>query len=227
MITIDKLTKTYGDHTVLNGVSLSIQDREIVGVIGPSGSGKSTLLRCLGGLEKIDSGQFSIKGKLGMVFQHFNVFPHMTVLENLTYGPIHVLKISKHEAETRAFELLEEVGLVEKAHAYPKSLSGGQKQRVAIVRALAMHSDIILFDEPTSALDPEMVQEVLKVIQRFSNKGITMLIATHEMRFLKNVSTRVLLLDQGQVVEDRPTADFFAGPATPKGQQFLQTFFES
>jgi len=227
MITIDKLTKTYGDHTVLNGVSLSIQDREIVGVIGPSGSGKSTLLRCLGGLEKIDSGQFSIKGKLGMVFQHFNLFPHMTVLENLTYGPIHVLKISKHEAETRAFELLEEVGLVEKAHAYPKSLSGGQKQRVAIVRALAMHSDIILFDEPTSALDPEMVQEVLKVIQRFSNKGITMLIATHEMRFLKNVSTRVLLLDQGQVVEDRPTADFFAGPATPKGQQFLQTFFEN
>jgi len=224
MITIDGLTKFYGDHKVLNNLSVTIGNQEIVGVIGSSGGGKSTLLRCLGGLEKIDQGRFTIQGKLGMVFQHFNLFPHMTVLENLTYAPIHVLKLSKEEAVARAEKLLDQVGLLPKAQAYPKALSGGQKQRVAIVRALAMESDIILFDEPTSALDPEMTQEVLKVIRDFAKTGITMLIATHEMRFLKDVSSRVLLLDQGTLIEDRPTQAFFANPETQKGQQFLQTF---
>nr|WP_276531768.1 amino acid ABC transporter ATP-binding protein [Brevibacillus invocatus] len=222
---------------VLKGISTEIGKGEVVAIIGPSGSGKSTLLRCINLMEEPTSGSIFINGQeitdpkanvmkirqqIGMVFQHFHLFPHMTVLNNLTYAPIKVKGLSKSEAEKKAKELLERVGLADKADAYPSRLSGGQKQRVAIARSLVMEPDIMLFDEPTSALDPEMVKEVLEVMKGLAHTGMTMAIVTHEMRFAEEVADRILFIDAGRLVEEASPAEFFTRPTSERAKQFLE-----
>lgn len=234
MIDVNSLKKRFGSNEVLKGITTKINKGEVIAVIGPSGSGKSTFLRCLNLLEKHDEGSIKIEGsdirsmevhlrkKVGMVFQHFNLFPHLTVLENVTFAPQQVLKIGKKEAEKDALELLSAVGLSDKANSYPSNLSGGQKQRVAIARALAMKPEVMLFDEPTSALDPEMVKEVLQVMKNLVKTGMTMVIVTHEMGFAKEVSDRVLFMDDGRLVEDQDPAIFFENPRTERAKAFLE-----
>lgn len=234
MIDVNGLRKSFGHNEVLKGISTKISKGEVIAVIGPSGSGKSTFLRCLNLLETHNAGSIKIDGKeigqlennlrkkIGMVFQHFNLFPHLTVLENITFAPQQVLKTSKKEAEKYALELLQAVGLSDKANSYPSRLSGGQKQRVAIARALAMNPDIMLFDEPTSALDPEMVKEVLQVMKNLVKTGMTMVIVTHEMGFAKEVADRVLFMDDGRLVEDEQPSIFFENPKTERAQVFLE-----
>lgn len=237
MIKVEHITKQFNKLKAVNDVSLEIKKGEIVCLIGPSGSGKSTVLRCINGLETPESGNIYIEGelfdannketyaklksKMGFVFQHFNLFPNMTVLENLTLAPIQVMKKSKEEAEKTACQYLERVGLLEKKDAYPNKLSGGQKQRVAIARSLCMNPEIMLFDEPTSALDPEMVIEVLEVMQELANEGMTMVVVTHEMGFAKTVGNRVIFLENGQIIEDNNSQDFFTNPKTDRARDFL------
>ena len=233
---IEHLQKNFGDLQVLNDISTKIRKGEVVVIVGPSGSGKSTFLRSLNLLEEPTGGVIKFEGrditdkhsninlyrqKIGMVFQHFNLFPHKTILENMTLAPIKLLKIPKADAEKEAMELLERVGLTEKAEAYPSQLSGGQKQRIAIVRALCMHPDVILFDEPTSALDPEMVGEVLNVMADLAREGMTMVIVTHEMGFAREVGTRVMFVDEGQIKEENTPQEFFANPKNERLQEFL------
>ncbi|KGK86323.1 amino acid ABC transporter ATP-binding protein [Clostridium sp. HMP27] len=237
MINVENVSKTFGKLTVLNNISMEIKKGEIVAIVGPSGSGKSTLLRCMNLLETPTSGKIfineiditdkgtdimAIRQKVGMVFQHFNLFPHMTVMENMIYAPTKVKKISKSEAEDKAMKLLSQVGLSEKAEVYPATLSGGQKQRVAIARALAMDPEVILFDEPTSALDPEMVKEVLNVIKGLAGTGITMVLVTHEMGFAREVADRICFLDGGQIIEDDTPAVFFSKPKSARAKEFLE-----
>ena len=225
-----------GAIKALDGVSTSICEGEVVVVIGPSGSGKSTFLRCLNLLEKPTDGSIYFKNhnitdkkvninihrqKMGMMFQHFNLFPHMTILKNMTLAPIQLLHKSKEEAEKKAMELLERVGLADRANAYPNQLSGGQKQRIAIVRALAMEPEVMLFDEPTSALDPEMVGEVLEVMKELAAEGMTMVVVTHEMGFAKEVGSRILFMDEGKIVEEGAPEDIFQNPKNPRLQDFL------
>ncbi|MDQ0642665.1 amino acid ABC transporter ATP-binding protein [Microbacterium murale] len=235
-IEVRDLHKSFGDNEVLKGIDLAVEDGEVVAVIGPSGSGKSTLLRCLNKLEEPTSGHVIIDGvdlthksvkldevrqRIGMVFQHFNLFPHMTVLENITLAPTELGRLSKTEARDRALTLLERVGLSEKADAKPASLSGGQKQRVAIARALAMDPEIMLFDEATSALDPEMVGEVLQVIRDLAEGGMTMVLVTHEMGFAREVSGRTVFMDAGVVVEEATPAELFGSPKSDRLKDFL------
>jgi ABC-type polar amino acid transport system ATPase subunit len=234
VIDVQGLKKSFGNNEVLKGISTSIKKGEVIAVIGPSGSGKSTFLRCLNLLETNDEGSILLEGKdiyemelhlrkkIGMVFQHFNLFPHLTVLENVTFAPQQVLKISKSEADKEALDLLKTVGLSDKANSYPSNLSGGQKQRVAIARALAMKPEVMLFDEPTSALDPEMVKEVLQVMKNLVKLGMTMVIVTHEMGFAKEVADRVLFMDDGKLVEDQEPAIFFENPKTDRAKAFLE-----
>lgn len=237
MIKVEDLHKSFGKLHVLKGISTTIASGEVIAIIGPSGSGKSTFLRCLNLLEKPTSGQIlydnqeitnaktdisTFRQNVGMVFQHFHLFPHKSVLDNLTYAPMTVKGLSKQEAEKQAKELLDKVGLLEKASEYPNRLSGGQKQRVAIARALAMKPEVMLFDEPTSALDPEMVKEVLDVMKNLAQTGMTMAIVTHEMGFAKEVADRVLFLDEGKLVEDAPPTEFFSNPKTNRAQLFLE-----
>lgn len=236
MINITNLHKNFGDLEVLKNISTEIKKGEIISIIGPSGSGKSTFLRCINKLEEPSSGHIYIDGmdlmdkntdinkireRVGMVFQHFNLFPHMTVLDNLTLSPITVKKESKEEAEKYALSLLEKVGLSDKASSYPSQLSGGQKQRIAIARALAMKPDVILFDEPTSALDPEMIKEVLDVMRDLAKEGMTMLIVTHEMGFARNVANRILFMDNGEIIEDCSPKEFFENPTNERIKDFL------
>ena len=236
MIRIKNLKKKYGNLEVLKGISTEVKEGEVISIIGPSGSGKSTFLRCINRLEEPTSGEIRIDGKnilerrvdinkireeVGMVFQHFNLYPHKTVLENITLGPIRLKKISKPEAEKLAMELLEKVGLADKRNVYPNKLSGGQKQRVAIARALAMNPKIILFDEPTSALDPEMIGEVLEVMRELAHAGMTMIVVTHEMGFAKNVANRVFFMDGGYILEDARPSDLFENPKTERAKEFL------
>ncbi|MDM8200749.1 amino acid ABC transporter ATP-binding protein [Allofournierella massiliensis] len=237
MISFDKVHKSFGKLEVLKGIDLQIPKGQVVTLIGPSGSGKSTILRCINGLEMPISGTVTVDGvnitdpkadiqkvrrNIGMVFQHFNLFPHMTVMENMIYAPTHVAKVSKEEAQAKAMKLLKLVGLTEKAEAYPNKLSGGQKQRIAIARALAMEPQIMLFDEPTSALDPEMVKEVLEVIKGLAHTGITMALVTHEMGFAREVSDRICFIDDGQILEDTTPDQFFRQPATDRAKAFLE-----
>ncbi|PFA13612.1 amino acid ABC transporter ATP-binding protein [Bacillus cereus] len=237
MIKIENLHKSFGKNEVLKGITTTIEKGEVVAIIGPSGSGKSTFLRCMNmleaptdshiwiGTEEVTNPKTNVmhvRENVGMVFQHFHLFPHMTVLENITYAPINVKGITKQEAEKKAEKLLEKVGLVDKKDTYPNRLSGGQKQRVAIARALAMEPEVMLFDEPTSALDPEMVKEVLEVMKSLVTTGMTMAIVTHEMGFAKEVADRVLFLDGGKLVEDSAPEEFFAAPKSERAQQFLQ-----
>ncbi len=236
MIRVSNLHKSFGKNDVLKGINEHIKKGEVVVVIGPSGSGKSTFLRCLNLLEEPTSGKIifednditdkkvdinKIREKMGMVFQHFNLFPHKTVLENLTIAPIKVKGLSKAEAEKKAMELLERVGLSNKAKAYPSSLSGGQKQRIAIARALAMEPDVMLFDEPTSALDPEMVGEVLNVMKDLAKEGMTMVVVTHEMGFAREVGDRILFMDNGNIVEQGTPDEIFSNPKNPRTIDFL------
>lgn len=240
MITVKDLHKTFhtlsGDLPVLKGINQNIENGEKVVIVGPSGSGKSTFLRCLNLLEQPTDGEIWFEGiqinkpdcninqlrqKMGMVFQHFNLFPHLTVLQNITLAPITLKLKSQEEANRQATQLLERVGLAEKAAAYPVQLSGGQKQRIAIVRALAMNPDVMLFDEPTSALDPEMVGEVLQVMKELAAEGMTMVVVTHEMGFAREVATRVLFMDDGQVLEEAKPDEFFSHPKNPRLQDFL------
>ena len=236
MINIENLSKNFGNLKVLKNISTTINKGEIISIIGPSGSGKSTFLRCINKLEEPTEGHIYIDGmdlmdkktdinkireRVGMVFQHFNLFPNMTVLENLTLSPIMVKKESKDEAEKYALYLLEKVGLLDKAKSYPTQLSGGQKQRIAIARALAIKPEVILFDEPTSALDPEMIKEVLDVMRDLAKEGMTMLIVTHEMGFARNVGNRILFMDNGEIIEDCSPKDFFENPTNERIKDFL------
>ncbi|MBD1873040.1 amino acid ABC transporter ATP-binding protein [Nodosilinea sp. FACHB-131] len=237
MIRIEHLVKSFGPLEVLKDISTEVDSGEVVAIIGPSGSGKSTLLRCINLLEVPTAGHIfvgdvditspkcdilKVRQNVGMVFQHFNLFPHKTVMGNLTYAPMKVRGLSKADASKIAMDLLNKVGLAEKADQYPSRLSGGQKQRVAIARALAMEPDVMLFDEPTSALDPEMVKEVLDVMKALVRTGITMAIVTHEMGFAREVANRVLFLDGGYLVEDAPPDVFFSAPKSDRAQQFLE-----
>ena len=238
MIVIKDLHKSYGNAEILKGIDLEVKKSEVVVVIGPSGSGKSTLLRCVNYLEVPTSGTISIDGQtitpdvdintiraeVGMVFQHFNLFGHMTVLQNITLAPIKVRHMSKEEAEKVAMDLLTKVGLADKASAYPRELSGGQQQRVAIARALAMHPKIMLFDEPTSALDPELTGEVLKVIKGLADQETTMIIVTHEMAFARDVSSQVIFMDGGCIMEQGTPAEVFEDPKEERTKQFLSRF---
>lgn len=236
MIRINNLTKSFGDNHVIKGISTEIKDGEVAVVIGPSGSGKSTFLRCLNRLEEADGGEIIFEGvdinkkdtniekvreDMGMVFQSFNLFPHKTVLENITMAPILVKGEDESQAEARAVKLLERVGLADKRDAYPNQLSGGQKQRIAIVRALAMNPSVMLFDEPTSALDPEMVGEVLDVMQQLAKEGMTMVVVTHEMGFAREVGDRILFLDEGLLVEEGTPDEVFNHPKEERTQSFL------
>jgi ABC-type polar amino acid transport system ATPase subunit len=236
VIKVDNLTKKFGSNEVLRNISTVIAKGEVVSIIGPSGSGKSTFLRCLNMLETPTSGKIVIdeqdltnsktpinkmRQRIGMVFQHFHLFPHLTVLENLTYAPMKAKGVNKHVAEEKARELLKKVGLSEKETAYPSSLSGGQKQRVAIARALAMEPELMLFDEPTSALDPEMVKEVLDVMKDLAKSGMTMVVVTHEMGFAREVADRILFLDHGVLLEEGKPAEFFSQPKTARAKDFL------
>ncbi len=236
LIKVDDLHKSFGKVDVLKGISTEIRKGDVVVIIGPSGSGKSTFLRTLNLLEEPTSGSIYFEGtditdkkvdinvhrqKMGMVFQQFNLFPHMTILKNMTLAPIKLLKKSKAEAEEKAMELLKRVGLEDRALAYPSQLSGGQKQRIAIVRALCMEPDVMLFDEPTSALDPEMVGEVLQVMRDLAHEGMTMAIVTHEMGFAKEVANRVLFIDEGIIMEEAAPEEFFANPKCDRLKDFL------
>ena len=236
MIDVKNLSKSFGGHLVLDNISEHISPGEKVVVIGPSGSGKSTFLRCLNLLERPSSGSITFGGvditdprvnidihrqKMGMVFQHFNLFPHMTILENMTLAPIKLLRKSREEAETKARALLERVGLGDRADAYPSQLPGGQKQRIAIVRALCMEPEVMLFDEPTSALDPEMVGEVLEVMKDLAHDGMTMVVVTHEMGFAREVGSRVVFMDGGVIVEENTPAELFASPRSDRLKTFL------
>lgn len=235
MIKLENIVKNFGDIHVLKNVDLTVKEGEKLVVIGPSGSGKSTLIRCMNYLEEPTSGKVTIdeydlslkkdlakvRQSTAMVFQQFNLYPHMTVLENLTLAPIKLQNISKKEAEESGLKYLEKVGLKEKADAYPNQLSGGQQQRVAIARALNMHPKIMLFDEPTSALDPEMIQEVLDVLVGLSKENITMVVVTHEMGFAKQVSDRVIFMDGGQIIEEAPPEEFFSKPKNERTKAFL------
>ena len=235
-IEIDRLYKSFGNLKVLRAISTKIAKGEVVAIIGLSGCGKSTFLRCLNLLETPTSGKIYLNGQeitnpkidvnkirqnVGMVFQHFHLFPHMTVLKNIMYAPVKVKNLSKQEAKETAMDLLKKVDLVDKADVFPSKLSGGQKQRVAIARSLAMEPDIMLFDEPTSALDPEMVKEVLDVMKTVSESGMTMAVVTHEMGFAKEVADRIFFLDRGEITEDAPPDIFFSHPKSPRAQQFL------
>ncbi len=236
VISVKNLSKKFGDHVVLNDISVDIKKGEQVAIIGSSGSGKSTFLRCLNLLEQPTSGDIYFEGqcitdpkcnvnlvrrKMGMVFQHFNLFPHLSVIDNITLAPVQHKMMSKAEAEEKAMQLLKLVGLPDKAKAYPVQLSGGQKQRIAIVRSLAMNPDVILFDEPTSALDPEMVGEVLQVIKELAKTGMTILIVTHEMNFAKEVASRIMFVDSGIILEDDTPENFFNSPKTERAKAFL------
>ena len=237
LIKTENLQKSFGKLDVLTGIDIEIKRGEVVVVIGPSGSGKSTFLRCLNRLEEPTGGKIFFeeaditapktninlhRQKMGMVFQQFNLFPHLTVLRNLTIAPMKLLGVSKEDAEKRGMELLTRVGLADKAAAYPNQLSGGQKQRVAIVRALAMNPEVMLFDEPTSALDPEMVGEVLDVMKSLAREGMTMVVVTHEMGFAREVADRVVFMDGGVIAEEGKPEDIFTNPQNPRTQQFLQ-----
>lgn len=236
MIDIVDVYKSFGRLEVLKGINLHIDQQEVVCVIGPSGSGKSTLLRCINQLEKVNKGHIYVDGeevtdpktdinkvrqKMGMVFQHFNLFPHKTTLENITMAPIKIKGVPREEANKLAMELLRKVGLEDKAHVYPANLSGGQKQRVAIARALAMQPKVMLFDEPTSALDPEMVGEVLSVMKDLALEGMTMVVVTHEMGFAREVGDRVIFMDEGQIIEEGTPEEIFNNPKNPRTQSFL------
>ncbi|MQM24469.1 ATP-binding cassette domain-containing protein [Glycomyces sp. NEAU-7082] len=236
MVTISGVNKHFGNLHALKDIDLTVDDGEVVVLIGPSGSGKSTLCRTINRLETVDSGSITVNGKplpaegralanlradVGMVFQHFNLFAHLTVLQNITLGPIKVRRTPKAQAETRARQLLERVGLAEKADAYPSQLSGGQQQRVAIARGLAMDPKLMMFDEPTSALDPEMINEVLDVMQDLAREGMTMVVVTHEMGFARRAANRVVFMADGQIVEVAPPDEFFDDPKTERAQDFL------
>ncbi len=237
MIKIKNLKKSYGKLEVLKGINTEIREGEVISIIGPSGSGKSTFLRCINRLEEPTSGEIFIHGtnilqknvninkireNVGMVFQHFNLYPHKTVLENIILGPVKLKKISKAEAEKKAIELLKKVGLEDKKDVYPNKLSGGQKQRVAIARALAMDPQIMLFDEPTSALDPEMIGEVLIVMKELAQAGMTMIVVTHEMGFARNVANRVFFMDGGYILEDAAPSEVFENPKNDRTKEFLR-----
>ena len=239
LIKIENLHKSFGKNEVLKGINLEIKRGEVVVIIGPSGSGKSTLLRSMNLLEEATKGKvifegvditdkkndlFAMREKMGMVFQQFNLFPNMTVMENITLSPIKTKGESKEVAEKRAHELLEKVGLPDKADAYPQSLSGGQQQRIAIARGLAMEPDVLLFDEPTSALDPEMVGEVLKIMQDLAKEGLTMIVVTHEMEFARDVSSRVIFMDKGVIAEQGDPKEIFSNPKEERTKEFLQRF---
>lgn len=236
LIKVNDLQKSFGETEVLKGINAEIRKGDVMVVIGASGSGKSTFLRCLNRLEEPTGGQILFEGvditdpnvdinlhrqKMGMVFQQFNLFPHMTVLKNMTIGPVKLLKMDKAEAEKRALELLERVGLADRANAYPSQLSGGQKQRIAIVRALCMNPDVMLFDEPTSALDPEMVGEVLDVMKQLAKDGMTMVVVTHEMGFAREVGTEIVFIDSGVILEQGPPDEFFGNPKNQRLKDFL------
>lgn len=237
MIQVQDLHKKFGNNEVLKGINIQVEEKEVVCIIGPSGSGKSTLLRCLNKLETPDEGQIVINGihlnqkstninkvrtEVGMVFQHFNLFPQKKVIDNITLAPTLVRKDKKNKARDAAYDLLDKVGLRDKAEFYPDSLSGGQKQRVAIARALAMNPKIMLFDEPTSALDPELVKDVLDVMKELANDGMTMVVVTHEMGFAREVADRVIFMDQGQLLEDETPEEIFTHPKHQRTQKFLQ-----
>lgn len=219
--------KKYGDFTAVNDVNFSMKRGEIVAVIGPSGSGKSTLLRCINGLNNITSGEMILNGTTGMVFQHFNLFPHMTCRDNITYAPIKVKKENKADVQKRAEELLRMVGLSNKADVYPAQISGGQKQRIAIARALAMEPDLMLFDEPTSALDPEITGEVLTVMKKLAESHTTMIVVTHEMGFAKEVADRVLFMDNGVIVEEGTPQEIFDNPKSDRLISFLSSMLRA
>ncbi|GAA4865978.1 amino acid ABC transporter ATP-binding protein [Paenibacillus vulneris] len=241
MIEFRNVNKHYGPFHVLKDINLSIQQGEVVVIIGPSGSGKSTLLRCINRLEAITDGELHVAGvklhdkktdvnrlrrNIGMVFQHFNLYPHKTVMDNITLAPIKVLKLSRDEAERTAMLYLEKVGIPDKAKAYPSELSGGQQQRVAIARGLAMKPQIMLFDEPTSALDPEMIGEVLDVIKALAHEGMTMVVVTHEMGFAREAADRIVFMDQGQIVEESEPNAFFSKPREERAQLFLKRLLQ-
>jgi len=235
-VALDKVRKVFGDNVVLDDVSLEIEPGEAIVVAGVSGSGKSTMLRCINGLEAIDGGEVTVEGRsvgrgeralaalrrdIGMVFQQFNLFPHMTVERNVMLAPVKVRGVSDREARTRAHELLERVGIPEKAKDYPADLSGGQQQRVAIARALAMQPKLMLFDEPTSALDPEMIREVLDVMRDLATSGMTMVVVTHEMGFAREVCDRIVFLDEGRIVEEAPPEEFFTAAKSARAREFV------
>jgi polar amino acid transport system ATP-binding protein len=241
-VRLEGVRKSFGEHEVLRGIDLELDDHEVVCLIGASGSGKSTLLRCINLLERLDGGQIFLGGeeitrrgadvndvrrRIGIVFQAYNLFPHMTVLRNVTLAPRDVLKLSRAEAEARALELLARFGLADRAGEYPDRLSGGQQQRVAIVRALAMQPELMLLDEVTSALDPELVAEVLNVIRELAEGGMTMLIATHEMGFARDIASRVCFLDDGQILEQGSPQAIFSNPTEERTQQFLERIIEA
>jgi polar amino acid transport system ATP-binding protein len=240
-LTIERLSKSFGRHEVLRGIELDVAEHEVVALIGASGSGKSTLLRCINLLERIDSGRIFLGGKeitrtqnvnavrrrIGIVFQSYNLFPHMTVLRNVTLAPRDALGLSRREADERATALLERFGLADKRSEYPDRLSGGQQQRVAIVRALAMQPELMLFDEVTSALDPELIAEVLEVIRELAAAGMTMILATHEMSFARDIADRVCFLDAGTILETGPPSQIFTSPREERTQQFLQRIIEA
>ncbi|HZQ82702.1 MAG TPA: amino acid ABC transporter ATP-binding protein [Gaiellaceae bacterium] len=240
-VVVEGLVKSFGKHTVLKGIDLEVGEHQVVALIGASGSGKSTLLRCINRLEPIDSGRILLAGdditrprnvndvrrRIGIVFQSFNLFPHMSVLRNVTLAPRDVLGLSRSEADARANALLERFGLADKRDEYPDRLSGGQQQRVAIVRALAMQPELMLFDEVTSALDPELVAEVLQVIGELAAGGMTMIIATHEMSFARDIASRVCFLDGGTIIEEGPPEQIFTAPREPRTQQFLERIIEA
>ena len=239
ILTVEHLIKAYGETPVLDDISFAVKPGEVIVVVGPSGCGKSTLLRCLNGLEPTQSGRVrlgsetvayggknltQLRQRIGMVFQSYELFPHLTVLDNILLAPTKVQKRPKAEVQKEAEALLERVGLLNKKNSYPRELSGGQKQRVAIVRALCMHPEILLFDEVTAALDPEMVREVLDVMMDLAKNGRTMIIVTHEMQFARAIADRVIFLDGGKIVEEAPTKEFFDHPKTERAQRFLRTF---
>ena len=237
MIKVENLEKSFGDLHILKGISTTIEKGEKVVVIGPSGSGKSTFLRCLNLLEKPSAGKiffegkeltamkekelYAVREKMGMVFQHFHLFPHLTIRKNITLAPVKLGLMSQDEADKKAEELLKKVGLADKAEQYPNQLSGGQKQRIAIARSLAMNPDVILFDEPTSALDPEMVGEVLSLMCELADEGMTMIVVTHEMGFAREVASRVMFMDGGYIVEENAPEEFFTNPQNPRLREFL------
>ena len=234
MIDVKNLQKRFGDLVVLDGIDLKVDPGDVIVLVGPSGCGKSTFLRCLTHLEEPTGGHIFLDGKevtdkeidhvrsrMGMVFQHFNLFPHMTVKKNITFAPVKLRKMTQAEADKKAMDLLERIGLADKADEYPNMLSGGQKQRIAIVRALAMDPEVLLFDEPTSALDPEMVGEVLELMKKLAKNGMTMVVVTHEMGFAKEVASRVIFIDKGKIQEDKPPQEFFANPENPRLRDFL------
>lgn len=239
VLEIKNLVKKFDGHIILDDLNLNVQEGEVVVILGPSGCGKSTLLRCINGLEEIQSGSISVQGKeisgvkesagllrqkVGMVFQSYDLFPHLSVLGNIMLSPVKVQKRKKDEVKEEALELLERVGLSDKADSYPRQLSGGQKQRVAIVRALILHPEILLFDEVTAALDPEMVREVLDVILALAKQGKTMLIVTHEMQFAKAVADRIVFIDKGKIAEEGTAKEFFENPRTERAKKFMHVF---